>query len=151
MVEYGLLLLLTLIHAKVIYHPIGQQFSCNWLIDVCTKDPTCKQLHDDWEEKCMTLINWTILSNEPPICTDECRKVNDDFKKHKIWRRSVDCNCGNFNDNIELRDIRETEKCLRRRHNLAVFCGKNMLVECPKGEYTWIPCLVLVFMNIRSL
>ena len=130
------------------FHLIGQQFSCNWLIDVCTKDPACKQLYDDWEEKCKTLLNWTVHSNEPPVCTDECKKANDDFKKHKIWRRSKDCDCGNFNGNVA---IRETEKCLRRRHNIAAFCGKNMLVQCPKGKYTWITCLVLPVIKIRSL
>ena len=116
----------------------GQQFSCKWLIDACTNDPTCKQLHDDWKEECNALINWTIHSKGPPICTDECKKANDDFKKHKIWRRSIDCNCGNINDNVELKEIRETEKCLRQRFTLSAFCDKGIFIECPKGEYTYI-------------
>ena len=102
----------------------------------------------------MTVLNWTVDSKGLPICTDECKKANDDFKKHKIWRRSIDCDCGKLDDNAELKDLRQTEKCLRQRLRLAIFCGKNMLVECPKGE-----CIVnlykshvtLLFVNIRSL
>ena len=85
----------------------------------------------------MTLINWSSDSKGFPICTDECKKANDDFKKNKIWKRSIDCDCGRIDDNVELKDIRQTEKCFRRRHTLATFCavGKvKMLVECPKGE-----------------
>ena len=82
----------------------------------------------------MTLINWSSGSKRFPICTDECKKANDDFKKNKIWKRSVDCDCGKFDDNTQLKDIRQTEKCFRRRLNLAVFCDKSILVECPKGE-----------------
>ena len=103
-------------------------------MDVCTKDPTCKQLYNNWKEKCMTVINWTVDSKTFPICTDECKKANDDFKKNKIWRRSIDCDCGKFDDNAELKDIRQTENCFRQRQGLAIFCGKNMVVECPKGE-----------------
>ena len=113
---------------------VGQQFSCQWLTDVCTKDPTCKQLYDNWKEKCETFINWTFDKNTLPICTDECKKADDDFKKHKIWRRSIDCDCGRFDDNAELKDIRQTEKCLRQRLRFAIYCGKRMLVECPEGE-----------------
>ena len=96
----------------------------------------------------MALLNWTIHSNEPPICTDECKKANDDFKKHKIWRRSIDCDCGNFNDNVELKDIRETEKCLRQRFILSEFCSKGIFIECPKGEYTYV-YHVTVFWKIN--
>ena len=46
----------------------------------------------------------------------------------------VDCDCGRIDDNVELKDIRQTEKCFRRRLNLAVFCDKSISVECPKGE-----------------
>ena len=84
----------------------------------------------------MALINRPLDSKELPVCTEECKKANDDFKKNKIWKRMVDCDCGKFDDNVELKDIRQTEKCFRQRFNLAVFCGGNMLVECPKGEFT---------------
>ena len=103
-------------------------------MDTCTRDPTCKQLYNDREEKCKGFIDWPVDSRGFPLCTDECKKANDDLKKHKIWRRSIDCDCGRFNDNAELKDIRQTEKCFRRRHNFAVFCDKSLLVECPKGE-----------------
>ena len=134
----------------MIFNITGHQFSCKWLIDVCTKDPTCKQLHDNWKEKCIKLINWSVESKGLPVCTDECKKANDDFKKNRIWKRIVDCDCGKFDDNVELKDIRETEKCFRRHHNLAIFCDKNMLVECPKGKFTNHMFLWIIFSN-RSM
>ena len=132
----------------MLFNVTGQQFSCKWLTGICTKDPTCKQLYDNWKEKCIKLINWSVESKELPVCTDECKKANDDFKKNKIWKRTVDCDCGKFDDNVELKDIRETEKCFRQRLNLAVFCGKKMLVECPKGEIQ-ITCFCELFVVIR--
>ena len=118
---------------------IGQQFSCQWLVDVCMKDPTCKQLYDNWNEKCVALINWNVDSKTIPICTDECKKADDDLKKHKIWRRGIDCHCGRFDDNAELKDIRQTEKCLRQRVRFAISCDRKVSVECPEGECIGIP------------
>ena len=124
------------IHIAMLYlmQYTGQQFNCQWLIDICTKDPTCKQLYDNWNEKCGAFINSTFDSKALPICTDECRKANDDFKKNKIWRRSIDCDCGKLDDSAVLKDIRQTERCLRQRLRFAIFCGKRMSVECPRGE-----------------
>ena len=136
---------------------LGQQFSCQWLTDVCTKDPTCKQLYDNWNEKCVALINWIKngTSKASPICTDECKKADDDLKKHKIWRRSIDCHCGRLDDNAELRDIRQTEMCLRQSLRFAMLCGRKVPVECPKGECIWLHTyssfFIMLFVNIRSL
>ena len=81
----------------------------------------------------MALNTWTIDSKTSPVCTDECKKANDDFKKHKIWRRSTDCHCGRLDDNAELKDIRQTERCLRQRLRFAISCDRKVSVECPKG------------------
>ena len=116
----------------MLFNVTGHQFSCKWLIGVCTKDPTCKQLYDNWKEKCMP---GSVDSKGLPICTDECKKANEHIKKNKILKRIVDCDVGKFDDDVELKDIRQTENFFRQRLYLAIFCNENgPLVECPKGE-----------------
>jgi len=113
---------------------LGQQFSCEWLVNTCLNDPSCKQLYDVRQNECKLITKWSLDAGPPPTCTEECKQANEKLLKHKIWKRSVDCDCGKFDDSVPLHDIRSAEKCLRQRLNLAVLCGPKQIVRCPQGN-----------------
>lgn len=113
---------------------LGQQFNCGWLVNICLNDPSCKQLHDVWQNKCKFITKWTIDAGPPPVCTDECKQANENFLKHKVWKRSVDCDCGKLDDTVSLQSIRSTEICFRQKLTFALFCDSKQVVRCPQGK-----------------
>ena len=113
----------------------GQQHRCNWLSAVCSKDPSCKDLYDDREQKCTSVFSWTEDRMAPPKCTDECKEAHARLMKHKIWKGNAACDCGNFfGGRLTQRGITQREQCIRRRINMMMHCsGRFESAGCPKG------------------
>jgi len=130
----------------------GQQFKCDWLVSVCSKDRSCKQLFDDRERKCASTFTWTEDRRVPPSCTDECKEANAKLMMHKIWKGNVACDCGSFY-NKKPREIRKSEQCIRRRINTILHCrGTFGAGGCPKGQTTAMSILNIMFVIMyRSL
>ena len=118
---------------KLYFISDGQQFKCDWLVSVCSKDPTCKPLYDNREQKCATVFSWTE-GKTPPMCTDECKMANEQLMRHSVWEGTSVCDCGNF-INKTLKEVRQTEECTRRRINMMLHCrGTFAAGGCPKGN-----------------
>lgn len=113
----------------------GQQFKCNWLDRVCSKDQSCKELYDDRELKCGSVLSWTEERRARPNCTDECKEANEKLMNHKIWKEYASCDCGRFGDNKTIREIRQIEQCIRRKINMKVHCDGTFgpSKTCPTG------------------
>ena len=133
-------------------HYVGQRFDCEWLVSMCLNDYSCKQLHDDWKTKCKSVIEWNVKVRFP-VCTDECKQANKKLLKHKIWKRSADCDCGRLDDNVSLQGIRKTERCLRQKVNMGIFCDLQLLIRCPPGKevnyYTSFKLNTQILVNQR--
>jgi len=115
------------------------------LESTCLKDHSCKLLHNNWKRKCKAVTNWIDGPGPLPVCTEECKQANEVFLKHKIWKRSIDCHCGKFDDSISLNRIRKVERCFRHRRNLAGFCGTEQLLICPEGKTCYGMWCMFVF------
>ena len=60
--------------------------------------------------------------------------------KHKTWKAFASCDCGRFERNMTLREIRQVEQCTRRKINMNLHCKGALepLKSCPRGENAMI-------------
>ena len=106
--------------------------SCRVIVNICSMNPTCKQIFDNRQKHCKNILEWDEFSNETePVCTNKC-KENLVALEQFVGQKLICCNCGEISDDHKLSDVSATIRCRQIQKNIITWCPNAVNTTCPE-------------------